>query len=204
MIPPFLITKAASLLAPIAAKLTSPLVKWGLIGAVLILSNLWTWHSTTVRISVKCEHDKAEAIAQQAAEYSKQTALVVMSREEVMRQLDVTRQEKDKKIIEVQKRLVNYERNAKKSGVPVPPDSIGMFNAVSGLLPYQGILPATSASPREPHESPEAGIETTQLLLANNRARTDCATELKSLWDDYDALATTVRNDYRIATGQEQ
>ena len=60
MIPPFLINKAASLLGPVAAKLSSPLVKWGLVAAVLIGSNLWTWHSTTVRISVQCERDKTE------------------------------------------------------------------------------------------------------------------------------------------------
>ena len=199
MIPPFLITKAMALLGPIAAKFSSPLVKWGCVVAVLVFTNLWTWHRTTL----ECEREKVEAIAEQAAEFSKQQASVIASREDVLRQRNDTEREANQKIVDLQKRLVTYERNAKKSNVPVPPDSVGMFNAISSLLPAENHLSSPNASSGEPHESPEARIEVTRLLLAYVRAYADCGGELKSLWDDYDALVNTLRLEYAIETGAQ-
>ena len=40
MIPPFLVTKATQLLAPVAAKLMSPLVKWGAIAGAVVFSTI--------------------------------------------------------------------------------------------------------------------------------------------------------------------
>ena len=199
MIPPFLITKAASLFGPLAAKFSSPLVKWGLVGVILLFSNLWTWHTT----KLNGERERAEAVAEQAREYSQKAAQITESREEVLKQLDAVRREKDEKIITIQKRLVTYERNAKKSNVPVPPDSVGMFNAISGLLPAQNNLPSSNASTGKSDESPEARIEVTRLLLAYVRAYADCGGELKSLWDDYEALVTILRKEYAIKKDEE-
>ena len=200
MIPPILIEKAGALVAPLLAKISSPLVKWGVIIAVLLFSNLWTWHST----KLNGERAKAEAVAEQAKAYSRQTSQITESREEALKQLDAIRREKDQKIIDIQKRLVTYERNAKKSNVPVPPDSIGMFNAISGLLPPENHLPRTNPSTGEPHESPEARIEVTRLLLAYVRAYADCGGELKSLWDDYEALVSILRKEYTIKKDGEK
>lgn len=199
MIPPFLITKAASLLGPVAAKLSSPLVKWGLIGVLLLFSNLWTWHTT----KLNGERARADAVAEQAREYSKKTAQITESREEALKQLDSIRREKDQKIIDIQKRLVTYERNAKKSNVPIPPDSVGMFNAISGLLPPANDLPGADPATRKPDEPSEARIEVTRLLLAYVRAYADCGGELKSLWDDYAALVEILRKEYAIKKGTE-
>ena len=199
MIPPFLITKAASLLGPVAAKFSSPLVKFGLIAALLLFSNLWTWHATTV----ECEREKGEAIAKQAAEFSKQHASIMASREDVLRQRNDTEREANQKIVDLQKRLVTYERNAKKSNVPVPPDSVGMFNAISSLLPAQDAVPGADPASGKPHESPEARIEVTRLLLAYVRAYTDCGGQLKSLWDDYAALVEILRKEYAIKQGEQ-
>lgn len=194
MIPPILIEKAGALVAPLLAKLSSPLVKWGCILAILIFSNLWTWHST----KLNGERARAEAVAEQAREYSKKTSQITESREEALQQLNIVRREKDQKIIDIQKRLVTYERNAKKTAVPVPPDSVGMFNAISSLLPVENYLPRTDPATGEPYESPEARIEVTRLLLAYVRAYADCGSELKSLWDDYDALVKILRKEYAI------
>lgn len=194
MIPPILIEKAGALVAPLMAKLSSPLVKWGFILAVLLVSNLWTWHTT----KLNGERARAEAVTEQAKEYSKKTAQITESREEVLKQLDVVRREKDQKIIDIQKRLVTYERNAKKSNVPVPPDSVGMFNAISSLLPTQDDLPRADPAAGKPDEPSEARIEVTRLLLAYVRAYSDCGGELKSLWDDYHALVTVLRKEYTI------
>lgn len=198
MIPPFLITKAASLLGPIAAKFSSPLVKWGIVAAILLGTNLWTWHKTTIR----CEQDKTEAVAQQAKAFAQKEAEIVAAREDVYRQHNDTMQATSQRILDLQKRMVIYERNAKKTSVPVPPDSVGMFNAISGLLSSQNPVPvAIAPSTGEPHESPEARIEVTQLLLAYVRAYGDCAGELKELWDTYDALVHAIRTQYAIEKG---
>jgi hypothetical protein len=199
MIPPFLITQAKAIVGPLLAKASSPLVKWGIIVAVLIFTNLWTWHRTTL----ECEREKVEAIAEQAAEFSKQQASVIASREDVLRQRNDTEREANQKIVDLQKRLVTYERNAKKSNVPVPPDSVGMFNAISSLLPAQDAVSGADPASGKPHESPEARIEVTRLLLAYVRAYADCGGELKSLWDDYDALVNTLRLEYAIETGAQ-
>lgn len=199
MIPPFLITKATALLAPVAAKLASPWVKWGLIAAVLVCSNVWTWHHTTLQ----AEREKAEAIAAQVQIYEAQTAHIVASREDVLRQRNDTERQTNQKIIDLQKRLVAYERNAKKTNVPVPPDSVGMFNAISSLLPAQHDLSGSDSSTGKPHESPEARIEVTRLLLAYVRAYGDCAGQLRSLWDDYAALVKVVRVQYTIQKGDD-
>lgn len=201
MIPPFLITKAASLLGPIAAKLSSPLVKWGIVGAILLGTNLWTWHKTTLR----CEQDKTEIEAQHARVIAQKDAEMVAGRESVYRQLNDTKQATSQRILDLQKRMVIYERNAKKTDVPVPPDSIGMFNAISGLLPSQNPVPlASAASSGEPHESPEARIEVTRLLLVYVRAYGDCAGELNKLWDTYQGLVHAIRNQYAIQQGDTE
>lgn len=199
MIPPFLITKAASLLGPLATKVSSPFVKWGLIAAVLLLSNLYTWHHTTLQ----CEKDKTEAVAAQAKELSHREAQAVAVREEVYKQKNEEDRIKNQRIIDLQKRLVTYERNAKKSTAQAPPDSVSMFNAISSLLPTQDDLPGTNSTTGKSDESPEARIEVTRLLLAYVRAYADCATELKSLWDDYEALVQTIRAEYKIKTGEK-
>lgn len=195
MIPPFLITKAASLLGPVAAKLSSPLVKWGIVAAVLLGTNLWTWHKTTLQ----CEQDKTEAMAVQAQEYSKKEAQIVAGREDVYRQLNATKQATSQQIVDLQKRMVLYERNAKKTNVPVPPDSVGMFNAISGLLPGQNAMPVAEPAPTgKPDESPEARIEVTRLLLAYVQAYGHCGGELKELWDTYAGLVQAIRSQYTI------
>ena len=199
MIPPWLVTKVGSLLTPIMAKLSSPLVKWGLVAGVLVLSNLWTWHRTTV----ECEREKVYAIAEQAAAFSKQHTAVIESREGVLRQRNEIERVTQQKIVDLQKRLVIYERNAKHTNTPVPPDSIGMFNAISGLLPAQNAVPVPDASSRKSDEPSEARIETTRLLLAYVAAYADCGGQLSSLWDDYDALRTLLRKEYAMTKDTE-
>lgn len=194
MIPPWLITKAGSLLAPVAAKLSSPLVKWGAILAILVFTNLWTWHRTTL----ECEREKVEAIAEQAAAFSQQQASVIESREDVLRKRNEDERITNQKIIDLQKRLVTYERNAKKTNTPVPPDSIGMFNAISSLLPAQNPVSGADPATGKPDEPSEARIETTRLLLAYVAAYADCGGQLSSLWDDYDALRILLRKEYAI------
>jgi len=195
MIPPFLITKAASLLGPVATKLSSPLVKWGIVVAVLLGTNLWTWHKTTLQ----CEQDKTEAIAIQAKAFSEKEAQIVAGREDVYRQLNATKQATSQQIVDLQKRMVMYERNAKKTNVPVPPDSVGMFNAISGLLPSQNLVSVAEPTPTgKPDESPEARIEVTRLLLAYVQAYGHCGGELKELWDTYAGLVQAIRSQYTI------
>lgn len=201
MIPPVLVTKAASLLGPVAAKLSSPLVKWGLVAAILLGTNLWTWHKTTLQ----CEQDKTEAMAIQAKAFSEKEAQIVAGREDVYRKLNATKEATSRQIVDLQKRMVIYERNAKKTNIPVPPDSVGMFNAISGLLPSQNPVPlAEPPATGKSDESPEARIEVTRLLLAYVQAYGHCGGELKELWDTYAGLVQAIRAQYDIQQREKE
>lgn len=68
MIPPFLVTKAAELLAPVAAKFTSPLVKWGALAGVVVLLLAWTNWKTYDRMRAACEEERVRMVAEQAEE----------------------------------------------------------------------------------------------------------------------------------------
>ena len=71
MIPPFLVTKAAELLAPVAAKFASPLVKWGTVAGVVVLLLAWTNWKTYDRMRTACEEERMRMVAAQAEEAAK-------------------------------------------------------------------------------------------------------------------------------------
>lgn len=193
IIPPSLIAKVGSLVSPVAAKLASPLVKWGLIGAVVLCTNLYTWHY----MSVECEREQKEIARAQAKEFAEREAAIVEDREKIYQELNETRKVSNDKINNLHQQVVIYERNARLAKTAVPPDSVRMFNTVSGLFPpLSGVSGA--ATPGKSDEPSEAGIEATELLLAHNRARTDCGTELTTLWDDYAALVKAIRSQRAI------
>lgn len=193
IIPPSLITKVGSLLSPVAAKLASPFVKWGIVGAVILCSNLYTWH----HMSVECQREQKEIAQAQAQAFAEREAAIVEDREKIYQELNETKKVSSDKISNLNQRVVIYERNAKLAKTAVPPDSVGMFNAVSGLFPpHPGVSGAPSTGKSD--EPSETGVEATELLLAHNRARTDCGTELTTLWDDYDALVKVIRSQSAI------
>ena len=197
IIPPGLITKVGSLLAPVAAKLTSPLVKWGLIGAVILATNLYTWHRTTL----ECERERTAEAEAQAQVFAEKESKIIANREAIYQELNQTRQLSNDQITNLKKRMVIYERNAKLAKSAVPPDSVGMFNAVSGLFPSVGRVPGSPSPTGKSYEPSETGIEATELLLAHNRARTDCGAELTTLWNDYAALVKAIRSQGVIEKG---
>lgn len=199
MIPPALIAKAVQLVGPLAAKLTSPLAKWGIVAVIVLGTNAYTWHWTTV----KCEKGKAEAIAEQARIYTQQAAQLTESRESILRQLNDVRRESDQQILTIQKRLVIYEQKLKRKEMPTATESRLMFDSISSLFPTQNIVPSPNATTGKPDEPSEATIATTRLLLAYTGAYADCAGELKILWDDYDSLVRILRAQYSIQTGEQ-
>lgn len=71
MIPPFLAEKAAELVAPIAAKFSSPLVKWGTVAGVVVLLLAWTNWKTYDAMRSACEEERVRMVAAQAEEAAK-------------------------------------------------------------------------------------------------------------------------------------
>lgn len=196
MIPPFLVSKAASLFAPIATKLSSPLAKWGFIVVILLGTNFYTWHRTTL----ECEQEQRIAAEEQAKAQAAQDAKVIADRETIYRELNETKLLSNQRITDLKKRMAIYERNAKLANIPAPPDSHGMFNAISGLFPPLNQLPGASPTGKS-DESSEARIEITRLLLAYVNAYGHCGEELTSLWDDYSALVKAIRSQSVIEKG---
>lgn len=71
MIPPFLITKAAELVAPVVAKFASPWIKWGAVGAVVVLLLAWTNWKTYDRMRTACEEERVRIVSEQAEDAAK-------------------------------------------------------------------------------------------------------------------------------------
>lgn len=200
-IPAGLVSKIGSFLTPVAAKLASPLAKLGIVAALLLVTNLYTWHHTTVEMTRECEEGKRIFAEEQAKVQAAQDAKVIEERETIYRERNETKRVSDEKITDLKKRMAIYERNAKLANIPAPPGSRAMFDAISGLFPPVTQLPTASASAGESDESSKARVEITRLLLAYVNAYGHCGEELTSLWDDYSALVKAVRSQSVIEKG---
>lgn len=111
----------------------------GLIGAVILATNLYTWHRTTL----ECERERTAEAEAQAQVFAEKESKIIANREAIYQELNQTRQLSNDQITNLKKRMVIYERNAKLAKSAVPPDSVGMFNAVSGLFPSVGRVPGS-------------------------------------------------------------
>lgn len=111
MIPPFLITKAAGLLAPVAAKFASPLVKWGTIAGAVVLLLAWTNWKTYDHMRTACEEERALMVAQQAEAAAKMAVqahqMGAVSVQEVKQEERII----ESKMADVRKEVVSHARN---------------------------------------------------------------------------------------------
>ena len=170
MIPPFLVTKAASLLAPIAAKLGSPLVKWVLIGVGVLALIVSTWWMTYDHMRTKYEQEKQEAIqasfAAASAEARKQllaeralNATVLQARDEKERTLNAL-------IDEVRKKARRYA-NVK---VQIPTDVVLIHDQYAGMSDDKHSTTAKDTDPSSGRAEVQSGsiqAETEQRVRVN-------------------------------------
>lgn len=125
MIPPFLVTKAAELLAPVAAKFASPLVKWGTVGGLVVVLLAWSNWKTYDRMRTACEEERVRMVAAQAEEAAK---MAVQAHQ--MGSVAVQESQQAERIIadkmdEVKKEVVTY---AKQNPKPLSTATVAIFD----------------------------------------------------------------------------
>lgn len=125
MIPPFIITKATELLAPVAAKFASPLVKWGTVAGVVVILLAWTNWITYDRMRTACEDERVRMVEVQAEESAKMSVQAhqmgsVVVREGKLEELSIKTEMDD-----VRKEVVSH---AKKNPKPLTTATVAIYD----------------------------------------------------------------------------
>lgn len=147
MIPPGLITtaigKAGELLAPVAAKFASPLVKWGAVAAVVVVLMITTWWKTYDYMRTACEEERVQMIAEQARAASKNAV-----QDQQMGTASVQEAQQQERIItakmdDVKKEVVAH---AKKNSKPLSTATVAIYDRLI-RVPNETALPVPPAYP---------------------------------------------------------
>jgi len=144
MIPPGLIIKAGQLVAPVAAKLASPFVKWGIIAGIVVGLMVGTWWKTYDAMRTACEEDKL--IAVQAAS----AAAAEESRRQLTQTIALNEQisaERDQKSRELEEFVESVRKKARKYAavkIDVPADIVRLHDQYAGM----SLQPQHQASPQ--------------------------------------------------------
>lgn len=125
MIPPFIITKAASLFGPVAAKLTSPLVKWGAIAAGVVLLVVCTWWKTYDAMRTACEEERVRMVAVQAEESAKMSVQAHQMGSVVVREGKLEDLSIKTEMADVRKEVVSH---AKKNPKPLTTATVAIYD----------------------------------------------------------------------------
>ena len=133
MIPPFLATKAAELLAPVAAKFASPLVKWGTVAGIVVALMVATWWKTYDSMRSACEEEKIAAIqASVEAERTNGHAQLLAERELNKQVFEAG----ERKAAEIQAVLDDTRKKARKYAhvtMQVPVDLLHVHDRYAGM-----------------------------------------------------------------------
>lgn len=144
MIPPGLITKAAELLAPVGAKLSKPLVKWGLIGGVVVALMVTTWWQTYDHLRTKYEAEKIAAIQAATAVYADEAR----KQQEAERALNIQiSEEREQKTRELERLLADARKKARKYAnvkIQVPVDILRVHDQYAGMSEGGADRPSTT------------------------------------------------------------
>lgn len=200
MIPPFLAEKAAELVAPIAAKFASPLVKWGTVAGVVVVLLAWTNWKTYDHMRASCEEERVRMVAAQAEESAKMAVKahqmgsvavqeaqhadrVIEAKIETVRKEVVSHAKKNPKPLDTATRVI-YDRlisvpNETAVSVPAADPSAG-----GAEVPRGGVAAEASAILRD-EEDHDIGLTTEELA----QAATDFAEKYARMKERYRALS---------------
>lgn len=154
---PLLGEKAAELLAPMAAKLASPWVKWAAIGVGLLILVVSVWWKTYDHMRTKCEQETVKA-AQLAA-----SAAMAEAQRQLTETMDLNAKmsaERDKNELELKAALDDMRKKARKYAnrqITVPTDLLAIHDqyvrlpdAHSNQLPPSDYRPSGAEVQRVP------------------------------------------------------
>jgi hypothetical protein len=178
---PFLATKAAELLAPVVAKFSSPLVKWGSIAGAVVLVLLVTNWKTYDYMRTRCEQSKLTALAEQA----QQAGLAVIAQEDETKRVLQAHAEAERdletRVNIVEREVVRYVQSR-------------LFDSIARLPNDPDLVPPADGGAGEPADASEAGLTTFEAL----QAYYDAVETLAFLWIDYAALVEWERGRYIV------
>lgn len=200
MIPPFLVTKAAELLAPVAAKFTSPLVKWGAVAAAVVVLLAWTNWKTYDRMRAACEEERVRMVAAQAEEAARMAVQAHQMGSVAVQQSQQAERAIVDKMDEVKKEVVSHAKHnprplstatvsiyrelirvPNETALPVPAADSGAGGAE---VPRRGVAAETPLFLRD-EEGHDIGLTTEDLA----QAATDFAEKYALMKDRYKQLS---------------
>lgn len=177
--------------------LAAPLAKWIVAGVAALGACVWCYQAG--RDAVQLEWDAS--LARQAAAALTQVKTLQASREVDIRAHAQREVYLNTKIQTLQGRLANYGKNRTTPCV-APPDSVRLFNDVSGLLDaHPERVPAPAAAAGRSDGSSETEFEADRLLPAYLRAYGDATTQLATLWEKYEGLVQDLRKTHAQGKG---
>lgn len=195
MIPPFLATKAAELAAPLVAKFSSPLVKWGSVAAVVLVVVGYTNWKTYDHVRSLCEESKLASISAQAQASAHQVVAQDHSTQAVLAQHADAEREVSDRVRVVERKVVQYVQSKPQPCV-LDPQLVELFDAVSRVPSDPDRLSATDGGSGESLDASEAGVTAVEAI----QAYTVAVEELAFLWVDYAALVQWERGRYIVQT----
>lgn len=143
MIPPFLVTKAAQLLAPVAAKFASPLVKWGTVAGVVVVLLAWTNWRTYDRMRTACEEERVRMVAAQAEEAARMAVQAHQMGSVAVQEARHAERTIETKMNEVRKEVVSH---AKQNPKPLNTATVAIYDRLI-RVPNETAVPVPAADP---------------------------------------------------------
>lgn len=190
---PLLAGKAAELLAPVVAKFSSPLVKWGSIAGAVVLVLLFTNWKTYDYMRTQCEQSKLTAMAEQA----QQAGLSVIAQEDATKRVLQAHAEAERdletRVNIVEREVVRYVQSPHQP-CELDPAAVRLFDAVARLPNDPDLVSPPDGGAGESADASEAGLTTFEAL----QAYYDAVETLAFLWIDYAALVEWERGRYIV------
>lgn len=163
MIPPFLVTKVAELLAPVAAKFASPLVKWGTVAGLVVVLLAWTNWKTYDRMRTACEDERARMVAAQAEEAARMAVQAHQMGSVAVQESQQAERIIAEKMDEVKKEVVTY---AKQNPKPLSAAAVAMYDQLISVPNETALSVPAADSGTGGAEVPRGGVAAeTPLIL---------------------------------------
>jgi len=199
MIPPFLATKAAELLAPVAAKFASPLVKWGSIAGAVVLVVAFTNWKTYDYMRTQCEQSKLTALAEHAQELAQQVVVAKQMENQVVQEVAQAARRNDQKATVIKRKVADHAKT--KQAIPLSPEFVRLYDELRRLPNESGRrLPSTDSgagTPEVPRGEVRASAAELVQIETDDGETIELTTEelQQAVTDAYVKLAE-VKNDY--------
>ncbi len=178
MIPPFLITKAAGLLAPVAAKFTSPLVKWGAVAGGVALVLAWTNWKTYDSMRTACEEERVRMVAQQADDAAKTSVQAHQMGSSAVREAQREERSIADKMADVKKEVVSH---AKQHPQPISPAAVSLYDELIRVPNETAVRPPAADLGAGGAEVPRGGVGAETPLLLRDEEGEDIGLTMEDL-----------------------